>query len=527
MRMIPEIPHSTGSQAEKRVFDRLRLALPNDSSFTAYHSLNLPCHAYKRFSEIDFVITCPLGLILLEVKGGGVRFKEGVWHYTNRYGKSTRSVEGPFKQAQSALYALKNKLLTLVPENTFSRISVGYGVVFPDCEWHIRSVEWDVETLLDARHFNDFETWLRNLFEYWNTKKGNNHRLDEANLLALNHALRPEFEAVIPLHVDVTRTEEQIARLTEDQMTAVDMIHANKRVMVSGGAGTGKTLLAMETARRWASDGLTILLACRSPWLLRFLESRFLVPSLVACQPEAAELSARRAGLDAFDCLIIDEGQDMLNMESLEPLDRILKGGFNDGRWCFFYDINNQSGFFGKPEPEALNAFEHANPARIPLTTNCRNSRLILEEVKARLNADMGVKGAGLGPKIREQKATSTEEAAEILGTEIFELTEKGGLSFSEIVILSPFPFEQSSASHLPTHILQNIKVLDEFSMRSFPPDMISYSLIHEFKGLESEAVIVIDLPAPGSDLSLRSYHYVAMSRARALLSMICMEKIH
>lgn len=115
MRMIPSIPHTTGSQAEKRVFDRLRLTFQNDSSFTAYHSMNLPSHTYKRFSEIDFVITGPLGLIFLEVKGGGVRCEEGVWNYTNRYGKSTRSVEGPFKQAQSALHALNKKLSSLVP----------------------------------------------------------------------------------------------------------------------------------------------------------------------------------------------------------------------------------------------------------------------------------------------------------------------------------------------------------------------------------------------------------------------------
>lgn len=524
MRMIPSYPHSTGSQAEKRVFDRLRLAFPGDCSFTAYHSLNLPCHEYKRFSEIDFVITAPFGLMLLEVKGGGVRCEEGVWYYTNRYGKCTNSVEGPFKQAQSALHSLRRKLSTFLPEHIHPRLTMGYGVVFPDCDWKSRSVEWDSETLLDARRFNDFEAWLQNLFGYWNTKSRKISRLDEDALWALNQALRPEFEAVIPLHVDVARTEEQIARLTEDQMTAVDTIHANKRVMISGGAGTGKTLLAMETARRWAGEGLAILLACRSSWLLKFLESRFLVPGLVACQPEAAAISARRAGVDAFDALIIDEGQDMLNMESLEPLNRNLKGGFNEGRWCFFYDINNQSGFFGEPEPKALHVLEHANPARIPLTTNCRNSRLILEEVQTRLKADMGVKGAGNGPKIREQRVSSTDESAQILEAEIHKLTEKGGLSLGQIVIISPFPFEQSSASRLPVHVQQNIKVLDEFSMRSFPPKTISFAQIHGFKGLESEAVIVIDLPVPGSDTTLHHYHYVAMSRARALLSMIFKE---
>ena len=69
MRMIPDTPHGTHSQAEKRVVDRLRAAFldERDSVFTAYHSLNLTRHAYKRFGEIDFLICCPRGLYVLEV----------------------------------------------------------------------------------------------------------------------------------------------------------------------------------------------------------------------------------------------------------------------------------------------------------------------------------------------------------------------------------------------------------------------------------------------------------------------------
>ncbi len=40
-------------------------------------------------------------------------------------------------------------------------------------------------------------------------------------------------------------------------------------------------------------------------------------------------------------------------------------------------------------------------------------------------------------------------------------------------------------------------------------------------KGLENDAVIIIDLPSPNRDNSPLSSHYVAMSRARIWLKMI------
>ncbi len=74
MRMIPSFPHKTDSSGEWRVFDRLRTAFEHDtdSDLSAFHSLNLTRHAYKRFGEIDFVIVGGPGVLVLEVKGGGI-----------------------------------------------------------------------------------------------------------------------------------------------------------------------------------------------------------------------------------------------------------------------------------------------------------------------------------------------------------------------------------------------------------------------------------------------------------------------
>ena len=56
--------------------------------------------------------------------------------------------------------------------------------------------------------------------------------------------------------------------------------------------------------------------------------------------------------------------------------------------------------------------------------------------------------------------------------------------------------------------------------MRSVPLDKVGFAQIADFKGLENDAVIVCDLPEP-SRRSHSTLHYVAMSRPRAILSVI------
>lgn len=523
MRMIPDTPHGTHSQAEKRVFDRLRSAFANDQDgvFTAYHSLNLTRHAYKRFGEIDFLICCPQGIFVLEVKGGRVGCHNGIWQYTNRYGDVTESNEGPFKQAESALHGLMANLRANLPDRVVAQFSVGYGVIFPDCEWPVSGAEWDAKTVADARGYKDIERWLEKLFQYWRGKDGGHRHPTAPALKELRHYLRPEFEAATPLHVQALGAEERIATLTEDQMAMVDVVTANRRVLCSGGAGTGKTFLALELARRWTAENMNVALLCRSPWLKNYLDARFSIPKLTVSLVSAVRNACRRQGLDSFDAVIVDEGQDIFDMASLDCLDSVLNGGLIDGRWCIFHDINNQSGLFGSFDQEAMDYLASIQPVRVPLRTNCRNTRIILDKVQTSLGADMGTRGAGFGPSIREHYSTSRDESAQLLAIELIELIDHGGISPGDVTILSPYPFGDSCVALLPEKIRREIVALDEYSLRNFPNTKTSFAEIANFKGLENEAIIVTDLPPPTKGRQNLVMHYVAMSRARSVLSLI------
>ncbi|NTV12362.1 MAG: AAA family ATPase [Desulfobulbaceae bacterium] len=523
MLMLPATPHGTHSQAEKRVFDRLRAVFADEknNSLVAYHSFNLTRHAYKRFGEIDFLICGPQGIFVLEIKGGRIACHNGVWEFTNRYNETSRKVEGPFKQAESALHGLMDKLKANLPERQISQFTIGYGVVVPDCELAITGAEWDPHVLADSHGFRDFERWLRKFFQYWRDKDGGNRQPDAESLKALRRYLRPEFEAIVPLHIQAGQAEERVARLTDDQMDMVDVVAANPRVLCSGGAGTGKTFLALELARRWTAEGMNVVLACRSPWLRRYLETKFGIPKLTVTLAESIGTACRRADLEFFDALIVDEGQDLFDMESLDQLDASLKNGLTGGRWCIFHDSNNQSGLCGIQEQDAIEYISSMQPTRVPLRTNCRNTRNILEKVQTMLRADMGVRGTGDGPRVREQFVPTAESSAEMLTKEIKEIVDQGGVAPGHITILSPLPFTQSSVSLLHESVKRNIVVLDEYSLRNFPPAKISFSEISSFKGLENEAIIVVDLETSVDGGPPQAQHYVAMSRARAILSLI------
>lgn len=188
----------------------------------------------------------------------------------------------------------------------------------------------------------------------------------------------------------------------------------------------------------------------------------------------------------------------------------------------FFHDINNQSGLCGSYAPDAYAYLESFRPVRIPLKTNCRNALPILQRIQSDLDADVGNSGVGDGPVVREIHVAGTDDAVQSLEKELHNLVDGEGFNPGDIVVLSPLPFAQSWTASLSEDWRDLISVLDDASPRNMDRYTIGFAKIGDFKGLESEVVVLVDMPRPGHVETLRSLHYVGMSRARALLSMIC-----
>ena len=405
----------------------------------------------------------------------------------------------------------------------------GYGVLFPDCEWRNEGAEWNPEMHADMRRSRDLEGWLRGLFEYWRARHGSSvPRPDVGALRTLQEYLRPQVDAAASsantmLFLQVEDAQRRIESYTKDQMRMADVVEANPRVLCAGGAGTGKTFLAERLAKRWAEAGLQVALVCRSPWLRHFLASRLSMPGLAVSLIDGVRLDCRRAGLKRFDAVIVDEGQDLFEMRCIETLDGILAGGLEAGRWCWFHDLNNQT-LTNRIDWRAKCYLEALAPVQMPLRINCRNTQVILECIQDTLGADMGVQGAGAGPDVRRQTAANRPEGAHRAAREIVDLVDVGGLAPGSVTILSPFDLTGSCVVEMPPEAAGRIRRLDEYSMRGPPGDKVGFATIREFQGLENEAIIVVDLPAPNLGDSVAAAHYVAMSRARSVLSMIYQE---
>jgi hypothetical protein len=317
------------------------------------------------------------------------------------------------------------------------------------------------------------------------------------------------------------RSESTVVQLTQDQYKYLDIVSANSQVLCSGGAGTGKTFLAAELARRLSNEDREVAIVCKSNWLRRYLETRIEEENVTICAIDSIKVDLKRSGVESFDILILDEGQDLFNFADIELLDGMFEGGFEHGEWYIFHDVNNQSGLFSEAKKEVLEYLESYRPARIPLTTNCRNTLNILSSIQSKLHANMGANGTGEGPEV-EECSVHRSESSFALESKITELLQKGVMPES-ITILSPFSYDKSSASSLSKKMQNQIIELDDYSVRAFPPKGLSFAEIKNFKGLENEVIIVVDLidPEKLNDDVDKTLHYVAMSRARGFLTLI------
>ena len=516
MRMIPDyVSDRTKSAAERRLFPLLAASVLPSPAW-GFHSLNISEHDYKLCGELDFVVLSPLGLLVLEVKGGGVECEDGVWVYTDRFGHAHRKTEGPFEQAKSGMYSLRTRLQRELPEYDLDRLPIGFGVVFPDCPYDVRSVEWSQETVLDKRRLRgvtDLSGELESVCDHWNGRNNRAVRPSDELLQRIAALLRPNFQRVPSLQQRADELDAHMDQLTDEQYAQYDIIEDNPRVLCSGGAGTGKTFLAAETARRHAADDEEVLLTCHSPMLAAFLSSR--LPSEHIRVVPFGDIASGRDVPQAADVLIVDEAQDILNLDALGQLDGLVHGGLENGTWRFFYDLNNQSALLGGFDAEALELLRSFGGIPGHLRRNCRNTEEIVLQTRLLTGADLGNPNAGPGPPVEIRFYGDKTEELALLESHLADLADRGARP-ADVTILSPVPFAESCASKLSRRWSRKLTVAGERDAADWPPQQLTFATVEAFKGLENRYIAFIDLDAISEQARDMSVLYVGMSRARA-----------
>ena len=249
-------------RAERRVYSALN-ALPD--SFTVFYSvawLSYPAGG-ARDGEADFVVAHPdLGILILEVKGGGIEFSAatGTWTTTDRFG-DVHPIKDPVEQARTSKHTLLSSLKTL-PGWGNLWLTTGHAVVFPDSDAPRDALRLDLpsQIVIDRSGVDDMETRVREIFAYYAGQDGQIGSLGKDRLALVTGLLARSFQLRTPLGVELAYEDEQIIELTEQQMGMLRFVANHRRAAIQGCAGSGKTMLAVEKARQLAAQGHDVLL---------------------------------------------------------------------------------------------------------------------------------------------------------------------------------------------------------------------------------------------------------------------------
>jgi hypothetical protein len=220
-----------------------------------------------------------------------------------------------------------------------------------------------------------------------------------------------------------------------------------------------------------------------------------------------------------FDCLIIDEAQDLVSEEYLDVLDLLLVGGLAGGNWALFGDFERQA-IYARSQRDGVGTIipmvegRCPNFFKYPLRNNCRNSKPIAIGIETTCGLQPGyarVLNEDESNRDIEFKFYDNQQNQLLLLEESLEKLKKD-YQPNEMVILSPRDDKLSCSASSPSHLcLEPLKGLKNYDK------MIGYSSIHSFKGLEASAVVITDMENIRGDKALELL-YVGMSRARTRL---------
>ncbi len=306
--------------------------------------------------------------------------------------------------------------------------------------------------------------------------------------------------------------------------------------MIEGAAGTGKTLLAIEYAKRQAMSGNRTLLLVYNKYLATNLKSHEddmvkiehfhgLVSNYIPITSTTNDYFERElpehffeylcsGAIAKYDVVIIDEAQDLLKPVFLMCIDELLKGGLESGKWCIFYDRNQN--IFNAEMSEGFEYLSKNNVVKWTLQYNCRNTKpigltnsLITHFPAARVLKEDG-------DNVEYNIYANEKDFADKLGT-LIKKFKFNNFPLNDIVLLSPTKYSNS--------IISESKALEQICDIAMLNDnrkgSVVFSTIQGFKGLESNVVILVDIDKI-NEKHFEKILYTGISRAKVNLFIFC-----
>jgi hypothetical protein len=537
---IKEIP----SRAEQKIYKALVEQLPKDC--LVVHSLEF-IKQTSRFKshgdrEADFVIFSPrFGVLVVEVKGGGIEYDKTInqWSSIDRNNKK-HEIKNPVRQAKDAKYEIRSHLQQKLGNK---KLLLAHAVMLPDIEnaTALVSPDMPMNIIGTNRNLVSLNKWVIDVFTYWIGEQPVHEALGDSGIKAAERiygkkvSIRPSLRSAIEKEI-----QKQI-ELTNQQKSILRQLKRRKEALIEGGAGTGKTVLALDQAQTLAEQGLNVLLLCYNQklgnelkiksqhidslhamsfhefcsWRIRQVkssakrdlieESRNVYPGedlYDVLMPDALINSYEIAPIQ-YDVILVDEGQDF-KPEYWLTID-MLRDQKEETKLYIFQDSNQAIYTDNNDLP--------INCEPLFLFDNCRNTKYIHN------SAYQYYKGTEVdapnleGEPVQLVEKTSLELQVREIDNKVSRLINVENINPKDIAIIVMGPFNEAQA------LLKNTKNSHLWAFKEFSPaSKVLVETDKRFKGLESKIIFlwITDEKAINDKLL-----YISISRARFRLWVI------
>ncbi len=527
--MIPDIPKVFDPRShEGAMFDELN-QLPED--YYVFHSFAIVTIKDSQVleSETDFVIFHPKkGLICLEAKAGQVKYENGYWQYGS--GKRMKH-DGPYIQAKRNKWYLRDYMIDHGLEYECDNCKKLHAVWFPDVpEDKFREAnlpgEGDIRITLTADSFGHIHNAIDKVYDFVGQDRCITNLSEKSVQKILDRVLAPSFNLISLQQVEQERNKIVFKRMLREQVALINYLEEQNNAIINGLAGTGKTVMAVEKARRHSEKDEKVLFLCYNAFLNEHLRETYPYPHV--SYYTVAGLSQKLCGKVDYKALqdkltqmfiegtfpykhvIIDEGQDFgkEEIEEVEIIELLRENAIENeeqkGTFYLFYDKNQM--VQSKRAPKYIDDAD----CKLTLFRNCRNTENIALTSLRFLGSDKAPKlypDAVMGDIPEVGFGNTKEETTALLNSEIDRYIDAG---YSSITILTCKTEESSIIADCCSDSKYNYK-------RGY----VKFTTCRKFKGMESDVIIVVDIDKESFADEGKQLMYVGTSRARFKLSCI------
>lgn len=522
--MIPSRPLEVPEHSrEDEMFDALEKL---SDEYYVFHSFRIITNDGNVIheSETDFVIfNRHKGIMCIEAKAGAVKCQNDTWFYQSgiemKHG-------GPFKQADLNKWKLSKYFEKVGLSNLLKKCKLTHAVWFPSIstisinQIHM-PVDGDKNIVLSSEDLTNPSKTIEKIFNLDFRGQPETSLTEAESNRIIDSVLCPSFELLPLKSVELDHKRNIYGKMLKEQSNILNFLEEQPFAAISGVAGTGKTLIAVEKARRHGNNGDNVLFLCFNKYLCDHLKKNYNYENVSyytidgfacsICHSEYAdfdELETRLLDLSynknfPYKHIIVDEGQDfgqnrIEEARVLDTLEEIVLEESINGSYYVFYDKNQLIQGYNVPK-----SIENAD-CKLILYRNCRNTENIAITSMRPLKESKKPKMfsgciAGESPKIFIN--SDVQMQIEFINKSIKELLNS---KISDIVILTCSTEDRS--------ILKDKVSNGTYSVcdKSF-----KFTTCRKFKGLEADAIILVDVCSDNlvGDDSL--VFYVGASRAR------------